>query len=144
MKHKFLNQALEFARVRGVTVARHHIEGGMTLVRLVNRNGSMSAGRAYKTGSANPQARYIIDTVKRLSDVERGIILRARDGRVFFFSEKSNILYRWQFEEKEWRVWLQPEAHQFDIEIVKGAFFGRWGKATVSTHLLRSGVKYYD
>lgn len=141
MKHNFLIKALEFAKSRGIKVTRQHTSDGLTMVRLEDSEGKMSAGRVYKTGSANPQARYIMDTAKSFKLVERGVIIRDDDEGVYFHSEAYKVLYRWHAESKEWRVWIASCDH--------GADYIAWClgcdkpyKATVDVEKLTSTLYY--
>lgn len=141
MKNKHLIKALEFAKSRGATVTRQHVDGGMTMVRISDSEGKMSAGRVYKTGSANPQARYIIETVKRFKLFERGHIIRDDDDGVYFHSEDYKVLYRWHAGSKQWRVWISSCDH--------GADYIAWClgcdkpyKAKVDVEKLTSGLYY--
>lgn len=140
MKNKHLIKALEFAKSRGIKVTRQHTSDGLTMVRLEDSEGKMSAGRVYKTGSSNPQARYIMDAAKRFKLVERGHIIRSDDGGVFFHSEAYKVLYRWH-ESGEWRVWIASCDH--------GADYIAWClgcdnpyKAKVDVEKLSSGLYY--
>lgn len=141
MKNKHLIQAIEFAKRLGCIVKRQHVDG-MTVVSVTNKDGTQSAARTYKTGSSNPQARYIKTVAKGFKLVETGVMVRRTDGSVFFLSEKYNVLYRWQPIFKEWRVWLGD--YDGNPERLRIIFSGNWCIAKVDSNKLLSGVKYYD
>lgn len=111
MKNKHLIQAIEFAKRQGCIVTRKHVDG-MTVVSVTNKDGTQSAAKVYKTGSSNPQARYIKEMAKRLTLVKRGVIIASRDGRVYFLIEKAKELYAWHAESKTWKLWIAVCDHE--------------------------------
>lgn len=141
MKNKHLIAAIEFARRLGCIVTRQHADG-QTLVTVTDKSGNQSAAKVYKTGSSNPQARYIKNIAKWFKLVDTGVMVRREDGAVFFYSEGFNVLYRWHEESKEWRVWMA----RYDTNplILRFTFRGNWCYAKVDVNKLNSGVKYYD
>lgn len=141
MKNKHLIKALEFAKSRGIKVTRQHTSDGLTMVRLEDSEGKMSAGRVYKTGSSNPQARYIMDAAKRFKLVERGVIIHSQDGRTYFFSEKYKTLYAWHEESKVWRLWIAVCDHEPDY--ISWCLDGKaMYKASVNVEKLTSTLYY--
>lgn len=141
MKNKHLIQAIEFVKRLGCIVKRQHVDG-LTVVSVTNKDGTQSAAKVYKTGSSNPQARYIKTVVKGFKMVERGVMFRTESGAVYFLSEHYRVLYRWHKGSSEWRLWIGD--YRTSGKAIRNLFVGRWCNARVECNKLMSGVHYHD
>lgn len=140
MKHYSLKRAIECAEKLGLLVTRKHSDGD-TYVKVEAADKMQSEGRRYRTGNASAQARFIKSAAKGFTLVEKGMMVRGRDGRIMFISTKYRNLYQWKESAKAWQMVLRD--YRVDDKYLRLLFAGRWCHATVKVDKLQSGVYYY-